>query len=131
MFKQASSFPVRQSFSALLLPAVASFAQQDFSRFRVAARLLSFAAISLRSLSLQQPIAFLLLLVPSEQKDTSLPSLARQQAGCLIIRELRHWRCLRCGARDSSQESALPPHPCWNPAAHLAGEPGGHLRKLE
>ena len=48
---------------------------------------------------MQQAIAFLLLLVPSEQKDTSLPSLARQQAGCLIIRELRHWRCLRCGAR--------------------------------
>jgi hypothetical protein len=32
-------------------------------------------------------MAFLLLLVPSEPKDTSLPSLARQQAGCLIIRD--------------------------------------------
>jgi hypothetical protein len=34
-------------------------------------------------------MAFLLLLVPSEQKDTSLPSLARQLAGSLIIRDLK------------------------------------------
>jgi hypothetical protein len=77
MFKQASSFPVRQSFSALLLPAVASFARQDFPAFASQHGFLSFAAISLGSFSLQQVMAILLLLVPSEQQDTSLRSLAR------------------------------------------------------
>jgi hypothetical protein len=79
--QQASSFPEQQSFSALRLPAVASFAQQDFPVFASQHGFLSFAAISLGSLSLQQVMDFLLLLVPWEQQDISLPSLAWQQAG--------------------------------------------------
>jgi hypothetical protein len=76
MFKQASSFPVRQSFSALLLPAEASFAQQDFPAFASQHGFLSFAAHSLASLSLQLVTTFLLLLVPLAQQDISSPSLA-------------------------------------------------------
>jgi hypothetical protein len=72
---------VQQSFSALLLPAVASFAQLDFPAFVSPHSFPSFAAHSVASLSLQQVMAFLLLLVPYEQQDISLPPLAWLQAG--------------------------------------------------
>jgi hypothetical protein len=71
---------VQQSFSALLLPAVASFAQLDFPAFVSPHSFPSFAAHSVASLSLQQVMAFLLLLA-YEQQDISLPPLAWLQAG--------------------------------------------------
>jgi hypothetical protein len=71
---------VQQSFSALLLPAVASFAQQDFPAFASQHGFPSFAAHSVASLSSQQAMAFLLLSVPYEQQDISLPFLAWLQA---------------------------------------------------
>jgi len=72
---------VQQSLSALLLPAAASFAQQDFPAFASQHGFPSFAAHSVASLSLQQVLAFLLLLVPLAQQDVSLPSLSWLQAG--------------------------------------------------
>jgi hypothetical protein len=76
------TFPVQQSFSALLLPAVASFAQQDFPAVASQQSFLSFAAHSLAPLSLQLVMAFLLLLVPlGAARHFSLASLAWQQAG--------------------------------------------------
>jgi hypothetical protein len=59
---------LQQPFAVLLLQAVASFPQQGFFAFALQHGFPSFAAHSFASLSLQQVMAFLLLLVSLEQQ---------------------------------------------------------------